>query len=198
MAVPDVGALKVIALADSPPAPVPPSVPVLPSTIVQEMPADVELALSADVASVPATVAAAGCLALDQVKNSIEADPDAMTSALNAPPENRSIAEAVVIWNGDWIQAASTPDAPLSPAREAVERSVATMSEDCLNEPIIGPRLVPFPTATGTMFLVFGSGNWRWRDVADDVPLSTPASKQGTQPGLATRLRGLLDVVGRN
>jgi hypothetical protein len=137
---------------------------------------------------------AAGCVPLEEVRETIASDPAAMASALNAPPETRSIAEAIVIWNGDWIHAASTEQSPLAPTRSAIERSIANMRAECLDEPVTGPRLIPFPTATGTMFLVFGSGSWKWRDVADDVVLSTDAAKDTT---VANALGGTRRLVAR-
>ncbi len=34
---------------------------------------------------------------------------------------------------------------------------------------MLGPRLVPIPDGNGTIFLVFGSGEWTWRALSDDT-----------------------------
>lgn len=51
-----------------------------------------------------------------------------------------------------------------------VEQTLSLVEDGCLDEPIAGPRLVPIavPDGQGTMFLVFGSGNWTWRELVAD------------------------------
>ena len=77
-----------------------------------------------------------------------------------------------VMWNAGRSNAASTVDSPLGPARAIVELSLNSVEDGCLDEQIAGPRLIPVPVPDGqsTMFLVFGSGTWTWRElVADPV-----------------------------
>jgi hypothetical protein len=121
-----------------------------------------------------------GCATLELVRTSILADPAAVTSVLNSPPEIRSIAEAVILWNAQWSQSAGSLAAPLGATRAAVERSLATLDENCLDEPIAGPRLIPVPAGTGTMFVVMGSGVWTWREVTAELPLPQPPISVGS------------------
>ena len=70
------------------------------------------------------------------------------------------------------------PDGPtLGPARSVVERSLESIDDSCLDAPIAGPRLVPLPDGERTMFLVFGSGAWTWRELtaSADPPQVVPA-----------------------
>lgn len=84
--------------------------------------------------------------------------------------ETRSIAEAIIIWNAGWSAAAASMDSPLAPARSALEQTLIGISDGCLDEQVAGPRLVPIPAGSnGTMFLVIGSGLWRWRDLTRDA-----------------------------
>lgn len=112
---------------------------------------------------------AGGCATLDIVTKALVADPVAVMSVTNSPPETRSIAEAVVIWNAGWSNAAGTLDAPLGPVRTVVEQSLSTVDDSCLDAPIAGPRLIPIPDGDQTMFLAFGSGNWTWRELVTDT-----------------------------
>ena len=111
------------------------------------------------------------CATLDTVVQTLLADQKAVDSVLNLPRDARSVADAVVIWNAGWSNSASAVDAPLASARTSVEHSLTLLPERCLDEPIVGPRLVPVPAGSGTMFLVFGSGVWTWRElIAPPVP----------------------------
>ena len=79
-----------------------------------------------------------------------------------------------MMWNEGWIPAALVPEAPLWRVRANVEASLAKISDPCLDEEIIGPRLLPIPEVggTSTLFVVLGSGSWTWRAMIS--PLSTP------------------------
>jgi hypothetical protein len=115
------------------------------------------------------------------VRTAILADPAAVTSVLNSPPEIRAIADAVVLWNAQWSESAHSLAAPLGAARVAVERSLATLDENCLDEPITGPRLIPVPAGSRTIFVVIGSGVWTWRQVTAELPLPS-ISLDGERP----------------
>lgn len=170
-----VGVLKLFALQAERPATTKPP-PRLPSEAIDDtLPAE-EIAFS-DGADANAEGAPAGvCSTLDVVARALVEDPAAVRSVLHSPPEIRSIAEAVVIWNAGWSPAAKSLNAPLGPARAIIERSLSAIDETCLDEPLAGPRLVAIPADPGTMFLVFGSGQWTWRDI-------TRAPKADHQPG---------------
>lgn len=191
------GQLKVLSLNAEAPREAPPPPPVLPSKMVQEIKAEIQLAQSTSEQSDEAAAPAGGCVALEQVRTAIIADPAALSSVVQAPPETRSIAEAVVMWNQGWAAAASSEDAPLRPARIAVERSLAAMPAECLDEQIAGPRLVPFEAGSGTMFLVFGSASWRWRDVAESVELDPSAEERAPEAAFGS-LRTLFNKLQRN
>ena len=196
-AVPKPGLLKVISLNAEAPREAPPPPPVLPSKMVQEIKTEMQLALSDNLQSDSAAAPSGGCVALEQVKAAIMGDPAALSSVIQAPPETRSIAEAIVIWNQNWVAAASSGDAPLGPARTAVERSLAAMPDDCLDEEIAGPRLVPFAAGPGTIFLVFGSASWSWRDVASPTEPARDSDERGSA-ATAGSLEALFNAFQRN
>lgn len=183
------GTLDVISLTASAPARPPPP-PTLPSRIIHETALKLQLRIASHADPGAPASATSGCTPLEEVRDSIIGDSVAIASALNSPPETKSIAEAVVIWNGDWIHAAGNATAPLAPARAAIERSVATMSQECLDEQIAGPRLIPLPASTGTLFLVFGSGTWKWQDVSDDIAITATARMRTLQPAAVSRAPG--------
>ncbi len=150
---PKVSSMSVIALNA---APAPPAAPVPPkslSKLLEELRPPPTPAPPNEVNASGAP--AIGCTTLDGVAQALLANPVAVSSVLNAPPETRSIAEAIVIWNAGWSEAATTVDAPLAPVRESVRQTLAEADDACLDEQLAGPRLVPIPAGDGTMFLVF-------------------------------------------
>lgn len=173
--------IAMISLAATPPSQAPPPPPKMPSKV-----ADKKAELSA-----PATIydesssagpPSAGCSTLASVSNALLADPVAVASVVNAPPEARSIAEAVVMWNAGWADTADLPNAPLGPVRAAVEKGLSAIPPTCLDEPIAGPRFVPIPDGERTMLLVFGSGQWTWRQLLAQ-PFPEAAQPASPDPG---------------
>jgi hypothetical protein len=170
--VPKGGSLTIVALNAEPVAPaVRPPTPILRAKLQELVEAEANPEPAAATTANAVGIPGAGCATLEVVRSSILADPAAVTSVLNSPPEIRSIAEAVILWNAQWSESAGSLAAPLGATRAAVERSLATLDENCLDEPIAGPRLIPVPAGTGTMFVVMGSGVWTWREVTAEPPL---------------------------
>ena len=165
LAVKPLAAMTTMAMArDRGSAPPPPA---LPSRVAQPQRAFREIQFS-DQPDAIARDAAGGCAPLPLIAQALVADPAALAAVRGAPPETRSIADAVVLWNAGWAAAASTPDMPLAPARSVVEQSLRSLPDSCLDEPVAGPRLVPVADGDRTMFMVIGSGNWTWRQLLDD------------------------------
>ena len=159
------GALSVMSLDAPQEAQSKPPPPTMPSKRIAEIVPLTSVIYSETFDRDAKLTAAGNCATLDIVVQALLADRLAVESVLNAPPEARSIADAVVIWNAGWSEAADAADAPLAPARASVEQSLSLIPDRCLDEPVAGPRLVPIPAGSGTMFLVFGSGVWTWREL---------------------------------
>lgn len=176
---PSVGTLSVVSLTAEAPASTPPPPPTLPSKIVETAPLSDSLpAIETDVDST--TAASGGCKILEAVSAALVADPVAFAAVLAAPPETRSVADAIVLWNAGWSPVAATTEGPLSAVRKAVETSLRGIEGSCLDEEVAGPRLIPVRTGERTTFVVIGSGKWSWRELlmsddrlALDRPIST-------------------------
>ena len=152
-----------------------PPPPVLPSKVANPKPIVMSDSFSAELDPTPLG-ASGGCAVFDLVSKSLTAQPAVAAALLTTPPESRSIADAVVIWNAGWSNIATLPTDPLGPARASIEQSLRAVPDNCLDEPVAGPRLVPIPEGDRTMFLAIGSGNWTWRQLLAETDPALPAS----------------------
>ncbi len=160
--------------ADQPAAAKPPP-PTLPAELADTFDPVVEFSIPTDSDSDALAGASGVCSIAAGVLDTLLLDPAAVDAVRRAPPETRSIAQAIVIWNAGWSPFAADLDSPLGIVRANIETSLKTAADACLDEPVAGPRLLPIPngTGTGTIFLVFGSGSWTWRALL--LPPPVPA-----------------------
>lgn len=174
------GSMALISLTPQPAQGKPPP-PVLPSKIADPKPVVTTDSFSAELDPTPLG-ASGGCAIFDLVSKSLTAEPAVAAAMQTTPRESRSIADAVVIWNAGWSSTANAPGDPLGPARASIEQSLRSAPDNCLDEPVAGPRLVPIPEGERTMFLAIGSGNWTWRQLLADpdpaLPPTRPADDQ--------------------
>lgn len=167
--VPRSGAMTLISLSAPAATPRASPPPVIPSTLVKELqPPPLSLAELQDLASAGAV--GDSCPTLETITKAIIESPAATDAMVHAPPETRSVADAIAIWNAGWSEAAMVGPAPLGPVRTTVLAALQSMTPECLEQAVAGPRLVPIPNGDRTMFLVFGSGDWTWKDVMADLP----------------------------
>ena len=141
-----------------------PPPPAMPSKLAALPVPSFALSLTADF-EINAAALSSHCSTLDEVSAALLADPVALAAIRDAPPDMRSITDAVVMWNAGWSPASSPDDAPLGPVRAAIERTLSVVDDSCLDEVIAGPRFVQIPNGDETMFMVLGSGQWSWRQL---------------------------------
>jgi hypothetical protein len=159
-----------------------PPPPALPSKVADDKRVLAKPAFSTDPDSA-AQGSQGGCATLELVRKALLADPAAVAAVVHAPREARSIAEAVVIWNAGWADLARNVEAPLGPARQVLEQSIASIPAECLNEEIAGPRLFLIPAGEGVnMFLVVGSGKWSWGQLVANDHAAAPTSVETIRP----------------
>ncbi len=146
-----------------------------------------EISIPDDAESDAPVGTSAVCSTVEKVREGLMLDAVAVGAIRNAPPETRSVADAVVIWNVGWAPSALTQADPLFVVRGAVERNLAGVPDNCLDEPVAGPRLVPIPDASGsrTIFVVFGSGSWTWRALLSPSPLPVAGPAPTPAPTVA-------------
>jgi hypothetical protein len=115
-----------------------------------------------------ATANGGACDLTGPVQAALRTSEGVMRSLPHIPRDQRSVANAIMVWNAQWV----TPDPDLAPVafeaiRDVVAGTVAAASEGCRLQPQGGPRLIMLPGANETIVLALGSGTWRWQDVLD-------------------------------
>ena len=107
------------------------------------------------------------CSPIDVVTTQLTSDPTVPAEIKMVPRSDRSISEAIVIWNTEWSNTAIAVDAPLRNVRDRIETTLAELPVECLETPVAGPRLIPITIDGSTTFLAFGSGQWTWQQLIE-------------------------------
>ncbi len=185
---------EVIALFDVPPAPAPPApepmrasqpkpVPPTPPQPIIVPPPEVPLPLPSPMVVAlleQADAAATGgaCDLTGPVQAALQSSEAVWTSLPRISREQRSVANAIMVWNIDWSAADAKLDATAMAAiRDVVAGTIAAASPACRLQPQGGPRLIVLSDARENTVLAMGSGMWRWQDMLD-----TARPSQGGPP----------------
>lgn len=156
-------AMTVEAVADAPPAPPAPPAPVASEIAIA---ADIAVPVFAtvdDAAAVTPVAGADGCGLTDTVTQALRASPAVRAVLGRIPLGSRSVANAVLVWNGQWAEPDSVGGAAaLASIREVVVASVAAAPQACRNAAVVGPRLMLIAEPSQTLVLAMGSGVWAW------------------------------------
>jgi hypothetical protein len=102
------------------------------------------------------------CSPLQTVAMTLAEDVIVKDALVNVPKSDRSISDAIIIWGPDWGGVASDAQSPLMTVRMKVEHALEGLPAECLEQAVIGPRLIPILSNGNTTLLVFGSGVWNW------------------------------------
>ena len=139
-----------------------------PPPIMTEIVARVEL--PEIVAEDEVAAASNPCELAANVEAALRDNLDARVAVANIPRRARSVSNALLLWDGDWANAAVVGGyATLGPIRAAVEAEVRAAPIACRNELVVGPRLVVVPDAGVSIVLAFGSGRWSWQKLLRPV-----------------------------
>ena len=122
--------------------------------------------MPANLPTVLPAAALGGCAPEDALRLALAAAPEVMRALAAIPASQRSVADAIVVWNSAWAAPARGGNAPLASIKAVVTQTLQAMPAPCLAQEVNGPRLVLIEAASGPMVLAFGSGTWRWQDVA--------------------------------
>ena len=142
--------------------------------------------------SVPPTASGsgsgAGCAMAAAIARAITENPDAMAALAALPPDLRTEADAVMLWNGEWtpddepsllsfFAPEHPPEHPMEPLKQVVMATLRAAPLECQDTEVTGPQLIPVAEPGRTTMLVVGSGNWRWSALLDPL-YETPVALQ--------------------
>ena len=105
------------------------------------------------------------CDLAGRVQAALRDDPAVRAALAMLPRDARSVANAVMLWDGRWIAGTTTSTSyALDRIRAAVIATVAAAPAPCRQEAQTGPVLMLLAGSPDTV-LALGSGRWRWGDV---------------------------------
>lgn len=128
-----------------------------------------------------------GCSVASAVGAALLADKDAMAELAALPAEVRSDADAVMLWNGAWLDVApqaqmQMAQTPIPALKRVVTDTVLALPAECQEVQTAGPQLIPIPEPGRTTMVVIGSGVWRWSNLLDP-PMDPPMDPDADAPG---------------
>jgi len=100
------------------------------------------------------------------LQGALSVDPRVLRALQLMPRSDRSVANAIMLWNGRWTNpAALGGPAVVDPLRGAIVDRLRLARSDCREATIHGPVFIFVPSGSETTVLTVGSGEWRWGDL---------------------------------
>ncbi|OBX19818.1 hypothetical protein A9995_04470 [Erythrobacter sp. QSSC1-22B] len=131
------------------------------------LPTDNPLPVSA-LEQVASEASGGGCDLTDPIQRALQTDVRVNLELPSVAPDRRSVANALALWNGVWIEPdRQFPEPALASIKDTVRLTVAAASDACRLQVQRGPRLIYLPIRNRTTVLALGSGEWTWQQVVD-------------------------------
>jgi hypothetical protein len=99
--------------------------------------------------------------------------PEVQQGLAELPEAKRSVANAIMLWDGQWSPESQSGGHGL--LRALLVKAVSAARPDCLLQSNKGPVLFLVPDHQTTVVLAIGSGEWHWGDLLADMPSAAPA-----------------------
>lgn len=152
-----------IVIHDIPGAPLPEAPP--PPLVLAAIAVDVAVP-AIEIAGDGPAAASGECRLATALQAALAGDGAVRRALAAVPAEDRSLANAVMVWDGHWAPATALGGTPrANPVREVVVDQIHAASPDCRQAAITGPRLLVVTATESPTALAFGSGVWRWADL---------------------------------
>ena len=117
--------------------------------------------------SVAAAAAASGqaCQLTSWLQTALQNDPQVQTALSLIPRPAKSVANAVMIWDGGWVDAPRGASVGVGAVRMALLSGIRSAPAACQTQTIRGPELMTLANGADTTVLAVGAGQWRWIDL---------------------------------
>jgi len=110
----------------------------------------------------------AACDVTQQLALSFGSSPEVRQGIAAIPSSGRSVANAVMLWDGHWAN--DTQGGGMAVLRALLVKAVVSSRPECLQAQNQGPVLFLIPDHQTTVVLAIGSGQWRWADILAPSP----------------------------
>lgn len=121
------------------------------------------------------------CLLTAWLQQALQADPQVRAALAGIPKPARSVANAIMLWDGGWVGPRLSASAGVTAIRMAVIAGIRSAPAACQAQVVRGPELIMLTEGGESTILAIGSGEWRWGDLlAPDyqlTALAAPASR---------------------
>jgi len=129
-------------------------------------------------AALGAPVGGKACQILEALQSTLQTSEPVRRALALIPPRARSVANAVMLWDGRWQdETALGGPAAVAPVEQAVLQTISAAPPGCQSELVRGPRLITIGDTRNTTVLAFGSGEWRWGDLLAAAPVGVSAPR---------------------
>jgi hypothetical protein len=105
------------------------------------------------------------CALTAWLQQALQDDPLVQAALREIPRPSRSVANALMLWNGSWAPVSASAAAGVSTIETAVVVGVLQTPESCRSELIRGPELMTLVSGEDATVIAIGSGEWRWADL---------------------------------
>lgn len=151
--------------------------PAQPSAPVLHLPLPVVTAM---LAAADGTAAGGSCDLTEPVQAALRTSSDVQTAVPKIPRSERSVANAIMVWNNHWIgQDQHMPPLATIAVRDVIAATIAAATPACRLQIQAGPRLLTLPGTPQTTVLALGSGHWRWQDLLNTAFPDSPSNELG-------------------
>lgn len=111
-------------------------------------------------------ISASTCDLTPALQAALQNDVRVRDELAQIPRQARSVANAVQLWDGAWIDANAIGGAAIAdPLRAAIVAIVSQAPAVCHDQAVLGPRLFAVVDPRGTIVVALGSGLWKWSDL---------------------------------
>ena len=137
------------------------------------------------------------CHLSEWLRLALQEDPQVQAALVAVPRPARSIANALMLWDGDWVEPRMQNGQSVATIRAALMAGIRAAPQACQDEAVRGPELLTLTEGASVTILAVGSGAWRWADLLEPSNLVAVETGPGSPMGSAVRKRAERDLFLR-
>ncbi|CAN5307539.1 hypothetical protein BH11PSE2_BH11PSE2_08720 [soil metagenome] len=107
------------------------------------------------------------CRFTETLQAVLQDDPEFRLAMAKVPRPSRSVANAIMLWNGAWTDPSAPGPDGVGAMQAAIMEGVRAAPLACQQAPLHGPLFMIMPDEPEATILVLGAADWRWADTLD-------------------------------